>query len=292
MSRDPKASFQNSGLGRAKPKTHKFKAFINGNLKQQKTLRSQVGLVEDSTSPVTVLRVILGLIVVHFLVIGGVMMRGSITKSGSGLVVAPTIVPPPVAPADPAPQVQPAQPQPAVAVQPAEPAATPADTTEVHITQAPINVENVTPVASEPAAPVEPVAIQPTPAPAPAPADVVPLSHLVKTGDTWGRVAAQYGITEDVLKGANASLANRHNLPTGVKLSVPVPKDSAVAKEALANQPVVKDTAKYHVVKSGENPGRIAKKYKISVNKLLKMNNMTNADAKRLRVGQKLKVSE
>ena len=291
MSRDPKASFQNSGLGRAKPKTHKFKAFINGNLKQQKTLRSQVGLVEDSTSPVTVLRVILGLIVVHFLVIGGVMMRGSITKSGSGLVVAPTIVPPPVAPADPAPQVQPAQPQPAVAVQPAEPAATPADTTEVHITQAPINMEAVT-APVQPVATVEPVAVQPAPAPAAPATPSVEVKHLVNSGDTWGRVAAQYGITEDVLKGANPSLAARTNLPGGTYLTVPVPADSAAAQAAQAAKPVVKDTARYHVVKRGENLGLIARKYKLSLSKLLKLNNMTNADARRLKVGRKLKVSE
>ena len=45
-------------------------------------------------------------------------------------------------------------------------------------------------------------------------------------------------------------------------------------------------------MKRGENLGRIARKYKISLAKLLKMNNMTEADARRLKVGHKLKVSE
>jgi LysM repeat protein len=46
------------------------------------------------------------------------------------------------------------------------------------------------------------------------------------------------------------------------------------------------------VVKRGENLGTIARKYKISLPKLLKINNMSNADARRLKVGRKLKVSE
>lgn len=295
MRRDTKAAFRNSDLGRAKPKRHFLKTFVNDNLKQQKRLHSDTGLVVDRTSPATVLRVILGLIVVHFLVIGGVMMRGSIARSGSGLAVAPTITPPPAAPAAPAqpePAAQPAPVQPVVTAQPAEPAATPAaPANEVHITT-PINMEAVTPVEAQPAAPVQPVAVDPAPAPAAPATPTVEVKHLVQSGDTWGRVAAQYGITEDVLKGANSPLASRTNLPTGTYLNVPVPQGSAAAQAAQAAQPVVKETARYHVVKRGENLGRIARKYKLSLNKLMKLNNMTAADAKRLQVGHKLKVSE
>jgi LysM repeat protein len=71
-----------------------------------------------------------------------------------------------------------------------------------------------------------------------------------------------------------------------------VAQNSAAAQAAQTAQPVTPDTAKYHVVKRGENLGRIARKYRISLAKLLKMNNMTEADARRLKVGHKLKVSE
>ena len=296
MRKDTHSTFRNSDLGRAKPKRHFLKTFVNDNLKQ-KRLHSDTGLVVDRTSPTAVLRIIFGLIVVHLLVIGGVMLRGNITKSASGLAVAPSITPPPAMPAaeDPAPAIQP---QPAPAPAPVQTAATPAPAPApaandgaVHITQAPVNMEAVTPVTAPPAAPAEPVAVQPAPAPVPA-VPTVEVKHLVSSGDTWGRIAAQYGITEDVLKGANSKLAARTNLPSGAYLTVPVAADSAAAKAAQAEKPVQKETAKFHVVKRGENLGRIARKYKLSLPKLLKLNNMTAADARRLQVGHKLKVGE
>ena len=291
-----KDTFRNSDLGRAKPKRHFLKTIVNEHLKQQKRHHSDTGMVVDRTSPATVLRVILGLIVVHFLVIGGVMMRGSIAKSSSG-VVAPTITPPPVAPAEvvTAAPAQPAPVQPVVtapAEQPAPVAAPATPGTEVHITQAPVDPTIVAPVEATPAPVQEPVAVQPTPAPAAPAVPTVTVKHLVQSGDTWGRIAAQYSITEDVLKGANGTLASRTNLPTGTYLNVPVAQNSAAAQAAQAAQATTPDTAKYHVVKRGENLGRIARKYKISLPKLLKLNNMTDADARRLKVGHKLKVSE
>ena len=300
MRKDTKSTFRNSDLGRAKPKRHFLKTFVNDNLKQQKRLHSDTGMVVDRTSPAMVLRVIFGLIVVHLLVIGGVMMRGSIAKSNSGPIIAPTITPPPAVTEAPAPQAQTAPVQPVAAVAqpesaPAPAPAQPADN-QVHITQAPVQMETVTPVPAQPAAPVEPVAVQPAPAPAAPAQPTVEVKHLVQSGDTWGRVAAQYGVTEDVLKGANAQLAAMSNLPGGTFLSVPVPANSSAATQAAAAaeaaKPAAAETARFHVVKRGENLGRIARKYRISLPKLLKLNNMTNADARRLQVGQKLKVSE
>lgn len=292
MRKNTKATFYQSDLARAKPKRHFLKTFVNGNLKQPRRLHSDTGLVMDRTSPTAVVRIIFGLIIVHLLVIGGVMMRGNIARSNSGLAVAPTITPPPAeTPAATAPETQPAPVQPvAVATPEPAPQAQPAvQDSQVHITQEPVNMEAVTPVTAQPATPV---AVQPAPEPAAPAVPAVEIKHLIQSGDTWGRIAAQYNITEDVLKGANTQLASMANLPGGTYLSVPVPAGSAEARQAEAARPAVQDTAQYHVVKRGENLGRIAKKYKISLPKLLKINNMTNADARRLQVGQKLKVSE
>lgn len=283
-------NFRNSDLGRAKPKRHFLSAFVDKNLKQTKRVRSEIGMTVDGTSPATVLRIIFGLIVVHLIVIGGVMLRGDIVKRATGPAVLPSIVPPPAIPAAevPAAPVAVAQPAPAPA-QPAPAPAQPADSSEF-ITQTPVNMEAVTPAPAQPAAPVEPVAVQPVQAPAPQ--NVVTDKYLVKSGDTWGRIAAQHNITEAALKGANPELAAHTNLPGGTYLTVPLPADSPQAQALLQEKPPVQETAKFHVVKRGENLGLIARKYKISLNKLYKLNNMTPADARRLQVGHKLKVSE
>ncbi len=285
MRKNTKADFHTSDLGRAKPKRHFIKTFVNGNLKQPRRFHSDTGMVMDRTSPAVVVRIILGLIVVHFIVIGGVMMRGNIAKSESGLAVTPTITPPPAAPS----QAEPAQPAATPQAAPAQPAPT---DTQVHITQAPVNMEAVTPAPAQPAAPAQPVVVQPAPAPAPSATSTVERKHLVQSGDTWSSIATQYNVTEAVLKGANAQLASMTNLPGGTYLSVPVPADSAAPQPVQAEQPAVQEEVKYHTVKRGENLGRIARKYNIDLNDLYKVNNMTPADAKRLKIGQKLRVSK
>ena len=291
MRKNQKTAFHNSDLGRSKPKRHFLKTFVDTNLKQPRRLHSDTGLVVDRTSPATVIRVILGLIVLHLVIIGGVMARGSISKSNSGLAIAPTITAPPAAPAQAAPAA-PAPMQPVVSTQPVAPAASAPAEAEVHITQPPVNTDVAAATPTQPATPTLPVAVEPTPAPAAPAVPTTMIPRMIQSGDTWGRIAAEYSITEAALKGANTQLASLTNLPAGTYMNVPVPADSAHAKAAAAANPTLPDTAKYHVVKRGENLGRIAKKYKLSLPKLLKLNNMTNADARRLQVGQKLKVSE
>ena len=47
-----------------------------------------------------------------------------------------------------------------------------------------------------------------------------------------------------------------------------------------------------HVIAKGETLGGIARKYKLSLKKLMQLNGMTDADARKIRPGQKLKVSQ
>lgn len=83
---------QESILGRAKPKRHVFRAFINSKLKQH---RSDTGLVEDSSNSTVIIRVIVGLLLLHLVLIGGALLRGQIKKSGGTTAVATTITAPP-----------------------------------------------------------------------------------------------------------------------------------------------------------------------------------------------------
>lgn len=272
-------TYRNSGLDRAKPK-HRFHAFINRNFKRHRT--DTTGLVEDSTSSATVVRIIIGLILVHLIVIGGVLLRGHITKGNAGIATAPTITPPPAAPAEPA----------EILPQPTAPAATAADpTSSNHITQAPPAADEM--VAEEESVTiVNPVPAAPAASPvSPAPATVT-VKHLVASGDSWIRIAAQYGVTVNALKAANPESAKKNVLYSGIYLDVPVAAGSEAAKQAAATPIPSAPVAKTYTVKRGDTIGKIARMHRMSAAKLLQINEMTDKDARRIRPGMELKVSE
>lgn len=275
------SSLRDSMLGRGKPKHKRFHTFVNSKLKRH---RSDTGLVEDRTSSTAVVRLIVGLLLVHLIIIGGVLVRGQLIKSNSGLAVSPGVTTPPVAapvkkaePAAPAKKAEPAPVNMTTVLKPApaaQPAPQPAADTN-HITQ------------------VQPT-VAATPQPAPAPANTVKIKHYVQSGDTWSSVAIQYGTTVDAIKGANPATAANVNLISGTYLEVPAAADSEAAKAVVAEQKKEVEVAKpkMHTVKRGETLGGIARRHNLTLPKLLKINNMTEKDARRLQVGQELKVSE
>lgn len=324
MNKQLKDSFRNSSLGRAQTTPKKrFHTFINDKLKRH---RSDTGLVEDRTSSTTIVRTIVGLLLVHLVLIGGVLVRGHLVKSGSGLAIDPTLTPPPAAstevlptppnataataPATPLPTLTPAptaaqaaaNTKPAQQTKPAQTTITPTVPTVTqpavaanrnatpHITQLP-QEEVAEEVDDTPAAPAQ----QTTKPAAPAqPVRTVTKKHLVASGDSWGRIAAQNGITVEALKAANPKSAAKPNLYAGTYLNVPIPADSAEGRSIAATQEqeAVIAKGKTYVVKKGDNLGSIARKHKISLKKLLDLNNMTEADAKKLKIGAELKVAE
>lgn len=289
--------FRNSDMARVRPKRHIFHSLLYDN--KPKRHRTDTGLVEDSTSGSTIVRIIGGLLLVHLIVIGGVLLRGHMVKSNSGVAVAPTITPPPAQQA-PAPAEE-VLPQP-TAVPAATATATPAAPAANHITQAPAPQDATVTLTT----PAEPVLVTPPPAPAVAAAtpaapaapaaapQTTTVKHYVASGDTWYSIAKQYGSTVEALQAANPKSAQKNVLFSGTYLNVPVPADSAHAQTARAENAAQEaaSAAKIHVVKRGENLGIIAKRNKISLQKLMKLNNLTEKDARRIRVGQELKVSE
>lgn len=317
MNKQLKDSFRNSSLGRAQTTPKKrFHSFINDKLKRH---RSDTGLVEDRTSSTTIVRLIVGLLMVHLVLIGGVLMRGHLLKTGSGLAIDPTLTPPPAPasteviptppnatatlPAAPTPTLTPAPTaaQTAQNTKPAQPAQTtitptvPMNTTAVaanrgnttpHITQLP--QEEVAEEADEtPAAPAAPA----TPA---APVRTVTKKHLVASGDTWTRVAVQNGITVEALKAANPKAAAKPNLYAGTYLNVPISADSEEGRTLAATQQQEAAAAKgkVYVVKPKDTLNGIARKHKITLKKLMELNNLTDADARTLKPGRELKVAE
>ena len=155
-----------------------------------------------------------------------------------------------------------------------------------HITQMPAVADDD---PAEEVTPTEPA--RNTAAPA-QPAGTVLVKHLVASGDTWSSIAVANNTTVDALKAANPDAARRINLIAGSYIKVPVAKDSPQARPAAAQQAAAAAQEKVHVIAKGETLGGIARKYKLSLKKLMQLNGMTDADARKTRPGQKLKVSQ
>ncbi len=291
------SSFTNSELGRTKPRRRIFHSFINDKLKRH---RSDTGLVEDRTSSTTIVRIIIGLLLLHLVIIGGVLLKGHFEKGAGGMAVAaPTLTPPPSV-------AQPARPQDELLPQPtAASSQRTAAATGNHITQPVVDedsAEEIFPdegaVAATPAptptapavAPRQDSAPAPVETPAPA-AGMTTVKHLVASGETWYSVARKYDTTVAALKAANPAAARREYLYQGNYIVVPVKADSAAAREAVATAPPA-PAPKVHVVKRGETLGAIARKHKMTTARLMKLNNLTEKDARRIQVGQELRVSE
>lgn len=317
--------FRNSELDRAKPsKSHFFRSLVSDRFKRH---RSDTGLVEDRTSSVTIVRIIVGLLMIHLIIIGGVLLRGKMVRDGAGLATSTSISPPPTPPAPPV--TAPAQdvlPQPVV---PPVAAVRPAVSTG-HITQA-VQEEDVaevvedepviiTPVSADPAVPVAPAApVAAAPKPAapvvhePAPAEKV--RHKVARGDTLYRIANQYNVTEAAIRAANPSLG-QGVLRAGSTLEIPVGSSGASTQVIPAVQvPRVVTTpppparpaapaaprvsapaqaaapaagASSYVVSSGDTLSSISRKVGVPVSELMRLNNIKQAN--RIRIGQKLRL--
>ena len=295
---------RDSIIGRAQPKRRR--RFYSAILNKLTRHRTDTGLVEDSTSSTVIIRVIVGLLLLHLAIIGGALLRGELKKGGIGAAVTSTITAPPATaeqtPAGPAfPETAPATATPAapstspgaVRLTDVHPVTTPQTATRTqadtgnHITQMPAVADDDTAEEVTPAAPAH------TRTAAPAqPAGTVLVKHLVASGDTWSSIALANGTTVDALKAANPDAARRINLIAGSYIKVPVADDSPQARTAAAQQAAAAAQEKVHVIAKGETLGGIARKYKLSLKKLMQLNGMTDADARKIRPGQKLKVSQ
>ena len=295
--------FRNSELDRARTKRHFFHSLISDKRKRH---RSDTGLVEDRTSSVTIVRIIVGLLMIHLIIIGGVLLRGQMVRESTGIAAPASIAPPPSPIVAQQPSADPAQgalPQPLVTPAPTHTTAqtaTPADhitqaTSAGHISQAPATDDDTAEEAED-----EPVIIAPTvvTSVATAPVAAEPMRHLVAPGDTWYRIAGQYGTTEAALKAANPSQA-QGILRAGATLTIPASAKAAQARQATRSASTATATAstsattgageKIHIVKRGETLSGIASKAHISLQELIKINNIQ--DAKRIYPGMKLRLS-
>ena len=118
--------------------------------------------------------------------------------------------------------------------------------------------------------------------------------HVVKAGDTLGRIAARYGVSVNALRAANNRTAAQDKLlRIGTKLVIPAAGAKTAVKGGAKAAPVRKFAGKlnadgtYTMVK-GDNIPKIARKFGIRAKALQAANNLTDEETTKLQIGHKL----
>ncbi|MFA0083843.1 LysM peptidoglycan-binding domain-containing protein [Vibrio breoganii] len=104
--------------------------------------------------------------------------------------------------------------------------------------------------------------------------------YVVQRGDFLSKIAQKHGVSVGAIKSANNLKSD--TVKVGQKLTIP---GASVPTKTLNT---VETKTVTHVVKSGEYLGKIASRYKVSVNSIKRENNLKSNT---VRVGQKLKIT-
>ncbi|MBI3236907.1 MAG: LysM peptidoglycan-binding domain-containing protein [Chlamydiales bacterium] len=113
--------------------------------------------------------------------------------------------------------------------------------------------------------------------------------YKVKKGDVLEKIARHHSCSVDEIMKLNK--LSTSNLRIGQSLKLPKKNSSDVV--AVAPSKEVKHTtesAKYYTVKNGDNPWTIASKNHIKLEELLKLNNLDQEKARKLKPGDRLRI--
>jgi membrane-bound lytic murein transglycosylase D len=110
-------------------------------------------------------------------------------------------------------------------------------------------------------------------------------SHKIKKGETISEIAKKYNMSENALKELNSDKIKGDKIFVGDILNV---NENSKANEKVKPKNENKNKAKYHKVTSGDNLYNLAKKYKTSVNSIIKLNRNINPDI--LSLGQRIRI--
>lgn len=111
---------------------------------------------------------------------------------------------------------------------------------------------------------------------------------VVKKGDALEKIAKTYGVKVDDIVNANALESQK--LKIGQHLKVPK-RVKAAKPEVKTEAPKTKDEpAEYYVIKSGDNPWTVARKFHLKYEDLLRMNSLDEESARNLKIGQKIRI--
>lgn len=124
--------------------------------------------------------------------------------------------------------------------------------------------------------------------------------YIVKSGDTPERIARRLRIRLSALMDANnLDQASARRLQIGQKLIIPTgaavkgrTSGKAIRKSSASSAPAAVSADGIYVVKSGDTPERIARRLRVRLSDLLTANNLDQASARRLQIGQKLNIPQ
>lgn len=102
----------------------------------------------------------------------------------------------------------------------------------------------------------------------------IPQDIIVRAGDTLDKIARSYGLSVEEIMRTNHLIDSRLQIGQVLKLA----KGSKKGQE------------KYYTVKNGDNPWTIAMKNHMKVDELLRLNNLDEEKAKRLKPGDQLRI--
>lgn len=308
-----KQSYNSPTKRKIKPRTltQRFEAFIGGGKKNNSTKNQAEQSLEDDGPSRPVVRFLIILLLLQIIVIGGIFLRSSITKSG---LSAP-------GEKDPAPLALENKKNNEATTPSADKKETPAanrsltDTLAQGATPAkpadkkpldlpqPIKSPETAPGATTdgkaPVTAVEPLPIDEPifdgknpqlPAPLPAAgkggAPKTAARHLVLSGDTWETIARDYACNINDLKKANPKAGQ---IPAN-NTYLTIPSAEAVGAEIVDEEDTIASTGKTYTIKSGDTLSAIARKNKVPLANLMKINKFTDADARKIKPGQVIKL--
>lgn len=286
MKHKSQSTYRNSDLARTKVKKNSFVALCSNLFMQQ---RSEIGLVEDRANSTTIIRIIVGLLLVHLIIIGGIILHGKINNeggSGAGVESAIALEERNDDAEEELPTTEP------------KPVEGPKVNKPTHITQV---TDKPEPKKDTPVAVAPPVKKPDQPKPADKPADkpkpaVNPttppknaIAYKIQSGDRLANIAKNHGVSVKEITAVNPNL-NPDNIIVGHTLWIPNKKaEAGTAATADTN-----DDAEFveYAMKKGETLSGIASKAGVKGGylKLMEINNLTDKDVRKLQPGAKLKL--
>lgn len=110
----------------------------------------------------------------------------------------------------------------------------------------------------------------------------------VKKGDALEKIARANGTTVEAIMKINQLKSDK--LKIGQVLQVPVNTKASSGKPAAKPALTATSDAQYYTIKAGDNPWKIAKQFHLKLDELLKLNNLDEANARNLKIGDKVRV--